>query len=276
MPIGRPIDLETKKNIVEYYKSNPMTIKSCAKNFNLSIPSVIKILDEFKIERYKKSNIYNPKLNEDYFNIIDREEKAYYLGFLISDGNIYKDNSGSNRQSSISITQSEQDKYILEKFLAEINANTSVTNDGRGTCQVAVRSNIMANDLETYSVFPNKTLNTRLPMIDDSLMNHLIRGILDGDGSITSVMLKSNKHKHAISFCGTHELMEDISNYISAALNVINPKVYDYEDRYLSEIKWQSISDCYAVGNWLYNGSSIYLERKYKIFCDFKQYYNLT
>jgi len=42
----------------------------------------------------------------------------------------------------------------------------------------------MATDLEKFGVVPRKTLLTFLPSLSPELMPHLIRGIIDGDGSI--------------------------------------------------------------------------------------------
>jgi hypothetical protein len=40
-------------------------------------------------------------------------------------------------------------------------------------------------------------------------MNHLIRGIFDGDGSIRAIQTdKNNRFAHYINFCGTHKLMQ--------------------------------------------------------------------
>lgn len=61
----------------------------------------------------------------------------------------------------------------------------------------------MANDLQKYSVVPRKTLITYLPDIDDKYMNHLMRGILDGDGGIRAEQtIKNNRFAHYIAFCG--------------------------------------------------------------------------
>ena len=69
-------------------------------------------------------------------------------------------------------------------------------------------------------------------------MSHLIRGILDGDGNIQAKLNKDNRFLHSISFCGSHKLMEDISNYCTNELQLnVKPQVYDYQDRELSEIK---------------------------------------
>lgn len=275
MPTGRPLTEEFKKYVVSIYTNKPMTIRECAKTVGLSDPSVIKILDEYNIARYKKATIYNPDLDDHYFKTIDTEAKAYYLGFIITDGNIFIEKSDSNRQASISISQSEHDKYILERFLQEVRSNTAVGNDGRGTCMVAVRSDIMAMDLQQYGIQENKTLTTSLPVIETKYMKHLIRGILDGDGNITSSITAQNKHKHAISFCGTEELMNNIGDYISQQLNVSRPSVYVYSDRHLSEIKWQSINDCYIIGEWIYEDATIYLNRKKDKYDSFKKHYNL-
>lgn len=73
-------------------------------------------------------------------------------------------------------------------------------------------------------------------------MSHLIRGIFDGDGNILAKLNPNddghNRFLHSISFCGTHQLMKDISNYIFKALHLKQkPSVYDYKDRQLSEFK---------------------------------------
>ena len=47
-------------------------------------------------------------LNENYFEQIDTQEKAYFLGFLWADG--------CNCNGVIHLVLQEKDKYILEKF----------------------------------------------------------------------------------------------------------------------------------------------------------------
>lgn len=80
---------------------------------------------------------------------------------LISDGNVFKEDTG--RQASISITLDLEDEYMLLKFKEVLNASTNIGHDRRGCGQIAVRSDIMANDLAQYGVVPRKTLITFLP-----------------------------------------------------------------------------------------------------------------
>ena len=267
---------DLKQEIIKYYLSQPMTMKQVEDKYELSHPTITKILKY--VPKYTKAKLNNPNLREHFFQDINEEAKAYFLGLLISDGNVFKDNTG--RQASISITLDLKDEYMLEKFKEVLQANTSVGHDGRGCGQIAVRSNIMAEDLAKYGVVPRKSYSTYLPKVSYEMMPHLIRGIFDGDGSIMAKLDHNknghNRFLHSISFCGTHKLMEDISNYSFEHLNLKQkPLVYDYKDRQLSELKIQNIEDMQTFGDWMYNYSTIYLNRKKDIYNNFLQHYNL-
>lgn len=269
------ITSELKQEIIKYYLSQPMTMKQVEDKYELSHPTVTKILKD--VPRYSKAKLNNPNANERFFKNIDSEEKAYFLGLLISDGNVFKDSTG--RQASISITLNLNDEYILQKFKEVLNVNTSISKDGRGCGQIAIRSNLMADDLKQYGVVPRKSYITYLPKINDIYMSHLIRGILDGDGSILAKpSLKQdghNRYLHSISFCGSHQLMEDIAKYLYNNLQLKQPiQVYDYQDKNLSDIHIQNYEDMEKVGDWLYKDATIYLVRKNNIYNSFKEHYN--
>ena len=131
IPTGVRLTDEKKQFVADTYLEKPMTIEELSGLCNLSVPTVIKILNEYGIERYNKSLLFSPDLDEYYFDNINSEAKAYFLGFIITDGNVFipKDN---NRQASISITQKSEDDYILKKFKEEIQTNTAIAHDGRG------------------------------------------------------------------------------------------------------------------------------------------------
>lgn len=92
---------ELKQEIIKYYLSQPMTIKQVADKYNLCSPTITKILAN--IPKYPKAKLYNPNLKEHFFQTIDNEIAAYFLGLLITDGNVFIDRN-SRRQASISIT----------------------------------------------------------------------------------------------------------------------------------------------------------------------------
>lgn len=273
MPTGIKLTNEKKETVVKKYLEQPISIAELSIIVHLSSPTIIKILDEYSIERYKKAQLFNPELDEYFFENIDSEIKAYFLGFIITDGNIFKPKEG-NRQTSISITQSTSDEYILSAFKDAIHSNRTIPHDGRGCSQIAVRSDIMADSLEKYGVVSNKTLITKLPLLSKEYMSHLLRGIFDGDGSIKAYQTTvRNRYAHALAFCGTHTLMQNINNYLCETLSVNCQAIYDYSDRHLSEIKWQNKTDMKTIGDWMYRDATIYLIRKHELYCDFLNHY---
>lgn len=69
--------------------------------------------------------------------------------------------------------------------------------------------------------------------------------------------------------------MDDIARYIYEQLQLSHqPKIRDYKDRHLSEIKVASTKDMKILGDWIYNDSTIYLTRKKDIYNNFLQYHN--
>lgn len=266
---------QLEQEIKEYYLSKPMTIAAVAKHFDISSPTAGKILKD--VPRYSKAKLNNPNMDEHFFETIDSEVKAYFLGLIISDGNVFiEENNSSNRQASISITLDLADEYMLQEFKKAVKANTSIGHDGRGCGQIAVRSDIMASDLAKYGVIPRKTLHTYLPEVPEEYLSHLIRGIFDGDGSIQAKENPdSNRFLHSISFCGTHRLMEDIAQVCKKLKLQQIPTVYDYKDKNLSDIKIQNINDIYCFGEWMYKNATIYLTRKKETYENFKDHYNL-
>lgn len=145
--------------------------------------------------------------------------------------------------------------------------NKKLTHDGRGCSQAAIISHKMAEDLSQYGVIPKKTFHTYLPNLNDEYMPHLIRGIIDGDGHIEAKWHKSsdgrNRFLHRLSICGTHQLLEDINNYLDEKLQLkYKPKIYDYSNKSLSDVGYSNYEDIIKIGNWIYNNAETYMIRK--------------
>lgn len=260
--MSKHISQQVKDEIINYYLSKPMTLSDVKDKFNLSLPTIGKILKNYP--KYNKAQIFSPCMQEHWFQNIDTQEKAYYLGLFISDGNICFPQRGG--QAINSLTLSVEDEYLLQQWLQLINSNKQVAHDGRGCAQASILSDIMAEDLKQWGIIPNKSFYTYLPQIQDSLMSHLIRGILDGDGSIEAkwhiAQDGCRRFKHNISFCGSHQLMENLKEYFKKLnFNVIR-EVYDYKNRKLSELKISNYNDIQILGNWLYADANIYMLRK--------------
>lgn len=259
--MSKKISKEIKEEIISFYKSKPMSYQDVANKFHYSLPTIGKILKEYRIKPYSKVQLFSPDLREDYFENIDNEAKAYYLGLIITDGCVYRK---WNRQGIIAITLQKKDKYLIDKFVSEIHSNKTITSDGRGCCNVNILSNRMADDLKKYGVVENKSLHTIFPKnIPNNLYPHLIRGLLDGDGSIGFYSRPKRKsHIRSIRFCqGNKQFIIDLMAYLKSELNV-NPVNIITEKPNLWSIAYYRNEDVLKLSHYLYDNASIYMTRK--------------
>ena len=264
--MSKHLSKENEIQIIEYYKTKPMTIKELCNKFNLCNVTIIKILNKYNIKRYNRTKLFSPQLDEHYFENIDNEEKAYFLGLIVSDGCIY---SQDIRSSMVVITLQGCDKYILEHFIKCIKSNKHITSDGRGCFEIQILSDIMVNDLRKYGLFENKSLHTIFPKnLPKDLYCHFIRGLIDGDGSI-SFYNRQNRYCHvkAIRFCqGNKKFVEDFIKFLHDNIGTKIISVYQEKEN-LWSCAYRANSDMLLLINYLYKDATIYLTRK-KEKCD--------
>ena len=107
------------------------------------------------------------KVNENFFKIIDTEEKAYWLGFLYADGYVCKkhDKSGHEKGGSVELCLQERDKYHIQNFLDDIESTAPISNKvvklnekEYYAYRTYVSSIKMVNDLISHGCFENKSL----------------------------------------------------------------------------------------------------------------------
>lgn len=267
--MAKHISVDKKNEIIEYYKSKAITIDELADHFNLSSPTISKILDQYKIKRYTKSQLFSPNLIQDYFSNIDTEKKAYFLGLIITDGCIH---ATKGKQPQVTITLAKEDSYLLSDFLNEIKCNKKVTTDGRGCSEIAIYSKQMVSDLKKYSVNERKSLNTVFPKnIDTGLYSHLIRGLIDGDGSISfySRINQNGRHSHtkAIRLCqGNEKFLLDVVDALYEQCGADKINTYK-EKESLWSIAYRKNDSMVKIINYLYKDATIYMKRK-KHCCD--------
>lgn len=98
---------KNKDEIIRLYLSG-ISAPKIGKIFNIGSTTIFYNLKNWKVKIRKDKTIIHSKykINQDFFKIIDKEEKAYFLGWLWSDGSVNKEN--------VSLSIQEKDKEILE------------------------------------------------------------------------------------------------------------------------------------------------------------------
>ena len=238
--------------IVQAYKEGNSS-SVLATQLNVTMHTITAILEKHGIARDNRYK--NTAFDVAYFSVLDRCDKAYFLGFMIADGSVAK---GSNQ---VRISLAAKDVYILELFRqATNNVNKLYHRKDKDQYSFNARSKQWKSDLARYGCVPCKTFISYLPLIDDAMMPHLIRGLIDGDGWVSS-------KSHQVGFCGTKEIVTGLRDYLHAKLNVWKVKVLETQPGKLWQITWASKRDIRKLFDYLYKDCGPYfLARKYDQF----------
>lgn len=207
------------------------------------------------------------KVNENFFKIIDTEEKAYWLGFLYADGYVCKkhDKSGHEKGGSVELCLQERDKYHIQNFLDDIESTAPISNKvvklnekEYYAYRTYVSSIKMVNDLISHGCFENKSLILQPPTtIPKELLSHFIRGYFDGDGC---VCFYPHNYTYSYSILGTKEILE----FIAKEANIPSYKIVSFDHKKCFELKTFSKKSAEVFHNYIYKNKTIYLERKYQ------------
>lgn len=129
--------------------------------------------------------------NDNYFNIIDSSLKAYLLGFICADGNIYK---REGHQGQLGISVRDYDTQILQLFKEELNSNHPIHSqqDKRRPNtimnSIVFVSDILYSTLNNYGITDKKTFKINYDIIFNKIniffISDFLLGYFDGDGNI--------------------------------------------------------------------------------------------
>jgi hypothetical protein len=245
------------KNICYDYLSG-LSYNLLSEKYNISTWSVGNVLKKNSI----KSRIRKHICNENYFEKIDSNEKAYWLGLLFADGYVRKRRqlNGKHKQGGIvGISLKNGDEYLLEKLIIDLESTYKLTKQIKGdflSYKLEVNSSKMTYDLIRLGCVLNKSLILSPPNLENKFIPHFIRGYFDGDGSIGRY-----DGRLKFSLLGTNQILSWILNYFTnQGMNTI-PKISKKKNIYVLQIN--SKQDIELIENILYNSSNdYYLKRK--------------
>ncbi len=198
------------------------------------------------------------EINENYFSVIDTQDKGYWLGFMYGDGFITK----SRNSDVFGICLKAEDKPHLEKFKQCIESDHKISEYlKKNTVQILITRSNMVNDLIKHGCLRNKSQkDLHIPNIREDLIKHFIRGLFDADGCIT------NSHRYAKTvFTGSKTLINEIQSFLLQRGIVKKiTKSYYHNNNCVSVEYFQRDSE--KIFDYLYSDANIYLDRKYNKF----------
>lgn len=147
-----------------------------AKQFNLSRHIIGRFLrkNNFNTLIEGKYNKRNYPINEDFFDNIDTQEKAYLLGLLYADGYNYK------KYFRLDLHKKDIDiLYKIQKLIFLDDKDHVTPYKNRDTVYLNVYSVHISKTLTNIGCTNNKSLTITFPVIQKDLQRHFIRGYYD-------------------------------------------------------------------------------------------------
>lgn len=211
-------------------------------------------------------------MNQHFFDTIDTEEKAYWLGFLFADGNLSKssytrkDGTIKNGCYRISLDLKGNDIDHLQKFAdtLELNQTIKKSNGSFDTfrCRLGFNNKHMWTVLNNYGCTPRKSLTLKFPDIsifkNTWLIISFIRGYVDGDGCICHI--DKDHTKMQIKILGTYDFLSVLQKQLPIEYDNC---LYRRPTENVFELVFNSKRGAY-ISSILYNGATVYLKRKFE------------
>src|SRR3990167_2030318 len=262
--MSKRTSVEIENRVIDFYLDGKSS-KEIGEIFNISKRTCLNILKRNNIEirdiSYCQRIHSKFSLDENFFDVINTEEKAYWLGFFSADGSIH---SGNRLEIGLNIDDIEH----LEKFKKSIKSNHEIKiknkfckkkNKTYYGCRIMFRSKPMKLALNKVGIFKNKTYNLKpYDEINSDLVRHYLRGLIDGDGCL------SLKH-HQIGLTGTYEICGFFRDKICEEINWFKPEILNDSRGADYHIVFGGAQLTKKIISYLYNDCSIFLNRKLEI-----------
>jgi lambda repressor-like predicted transcriptional regulator/Mor family transcriptional regulator len=210
--------------------------------------------------------------DHEFFDVIDSEEKAYWLGFIAADGNVRED------RLAISLAPIDQEhlyrlKYSLKSThpVSEYTSYSKYHERDTTTAVLNIGSAKLARGLAAHGVHPRKTLTVAWPThLEEHLLRHYLRGIVDGDGSLwarTSPNAITGKLETSYGFSLTSNstLLTGCQEYLIRSCQLGRTKLYHKKGTNpdIVTLRYGGRRQVERIFRLMYDDASIFLLRKY-------------
>lgn len=202
-------------------------------------------------------------INANYFDVINTEQKAYWFGFILADGCLVNRRYKSGRRERVFVVGlAHKDRQHLEKLRDAMGSTHPIKERWRKrkdgtrrkcavltiTCAELARG-LLSNGWDEFKI------DGKWPKISRDLERHLVRGLIDGDGWVSSCV-KHGVRKPEIGLCCTHQgpLLESLRVLRCEADLLTAGSIW----------KWRKccLDDLLTIEAELYQGATMWLARK--------------
>ena len=242
------------------------TAHQISKELNCSVSFVKKIWKENDLTGTINTNYY---YDINYFEKIDSPQKAYWLGFIASDGNLYR---REGHQGLVSISVNEKDIELLDNLKKDLNTTKPIhiiedkrRPDTRMAC-LQITGDKFFNDILNLGIGIRKTFSMNLDevfqKIPKKFIPDFILGYFDGDGSI-DIPQDNTINKSHVRIAGPEKSLKVFQSFflslgITSSIQIDNRK---YSQPFGS-LEFKNSSEKYCFLKIIYSSEINSLNRK--------------
>lgn len=269
---------ELNQRLIFLYDKKKFTQKKICYDLLVSEMGIKNILKRNHIPKRSLSECNKKyRRNSNYFDHIDSENKAYFLGLLFADGNNF------SPHNAITLALQEEDGYLVNKFAKEIEYSGIIHKDNlhdinvnyKNQIRIVVNDQHMSKRLYDLGMIDNKSLVLQFPtFLQEQYVRHFIRGYFDGDGG---VYYDEKRHRLTTNTAGTLDMVTNIQRVlknIGCSSYIYHPKQSSDHNTYVLHTCGNNNSLKYL--SWLYESCDTKMIRKYNTYLNGKQKYGTS
>ena len=254
------------------------SITEIANKTNLDTSTIFYIAKENNLMIEKMPPLRSPSnwgFNDNYFEDINSEEKAYFVGLIYADGAV-RIHDG---RYYLSLELTREDAYMVESLANELNCNNKIAIRNRVTPFgynsfarfESCNSKKLLDDLSLFGIIPNKSHNSESfsnirERIPKHLIRHFLRGLIDGDGSI-SKRYQCNNQNSIVIYQNSKKFCDDFDSLLKFSIGdcSIKESLMMNNETGMFHLRYRRIGDVQKIAEHLYKNSKMHLKRKYEL-----------
>lgn len=253
---------EEISDILAKYKAG-MTQKEIANIYGTYNTSIRRKLIENGITPRGNSEVQRVVKSNPFVDYKTNRTAQYFIGLLATDGCIHK--------NAIILTLQEKDQHILQQYAKFIGYGVKVNKLYRKKYNnyeyyVKFRHLEVVEFLKSLGITERKSYNLQLNI---PLTIDILRGILDGDGSIGTY----NKLTRVCLISASKLFITQVSSFLSNELHVYNIVSFR-QNTQLYALKIHRQKEILYLYNLLYNDTQFFIERKKLKYCPLLKKFN--
>lgn len=205
-----------------------LTCNVCTNSFEPVRKSNPNLTCSYRCAGILRSRSKHPSLKENYFQEVDTKIKAYWLGFILADGNIAKTDKNDRRRKNggttlrFSLYISKKDTTHLKILMQELGVNEREMKSRLSKkyksplVGFSICNRVFCEWLTKAGCIPAKSRVLRLPKLSNSFLDlALLLGYFDGDGT-----LSGPKRTSPQLISGSRKLLNDVRSQFKLSTKI--------------------------------------------------------